>query len=71
MRDLIGSGRFWMAFWLVVFVVALGWAVATVLWWSDSTRNVNMLSVAALILAPAAGFQACLSMRKADPADPL
>jgi uncharacterized membrane protein YeiB len=70
-RDLFGSGRFWMAFWLGVLTVMTAWAVLTALFWLDSVRNLNALSIAAVLLAPAAGFQATLGMRKADPEDPL
>jgi hypothetical protein len=60
------SGQFWMWLWCCVFGVMVVWGACTVLFWMDSTRNINALSVAANILAPMAGFQASLSMRKAD-----
>lgn len=71
MRALFGSGRFWMWFWAGVTAVMAVWATLTVLFWLDSVRNLNALSVAAVLLAPAAGFQATLGMRKADPEDPM
>jgi len=73
-RRLVASGRFWMWFWtavLAVMAVMAVWAGLTVVFWMDSVRNLNLLSVAAVLLAPAAGFQATLGMRKADPEDPL
>jgi hypothetical protein len=70
-RRLFGSGRFWMRFWAVVLAVMAVWSGLTVAFWMDSVRNLNLLSVAAVLLAPAAGFQATLGMRKADPDDPL
>lgn len=68
---MLGNGRFWLWFWTAVSGVGATWAVLTVLFWLDSVRNLSLLSVAALLLAPAGGFQAALSMRKADPDDPL
>lgn len=68
---LFGSGLFWMWFWAAVLAVMGVWAGLTVAFWLDSVRNLNLLSVAAVLLAPAAGFQATLGMRKADPKDPL
>lgn len=65
----LSSGQFWMAFWLVVLTGMAVWATLTILFWMDSVRNVNALSVAANLLAPAAGFQAALAMRKADDKD--
>jgi hypothetical protein len=66
-----GSGRFWMWFWTCVLILMVGWGVATFLFWWDSVRNLNALSIVALWLACGAGFQATLGMRKADPQDPL
>ena len=65
------SGRFWMTLWTVALTLTLGWTVVTAIFLMDSVRNLNALSLAALILAAAAGFQATLGMRKADPKDPL
>jgi hypothetical protein len=67
----LGSGKFWMGFWTVVLVVMILWGAATFIWWSTSVRNLNALSIVALWLACGAGFQATLSMRKADPDDDL
>lgn len=67
----IGSGQFWMRLWLAAFAVVGAWAVLTVFLWLDSVRNLNLMSVAALVLACAAGVQATLGMRKIDPKDPL
>jgi hypothetical protein len=67
----LGSGRFWMRFWLTVFVIMLVWGILTFLFWMDSVRNLNALSIVALLLACGAGFQSTLGMRKADPQDPL
>jgi hypothetical protein len=60
-----------MWFWLSVGVVMLLWGVATVVWLLDSVRNLNVMTVVGLWIATAAGFQATLGMRKADPADDL
>jgi endonuclease/exonuclease/phosphatase (EEP) superfamily protein YafD len=67
--DVFRSGRFWMWLWTLALCAMLGWGVATFVWWMDSVRNLNALSIAALWLACAAGFQATLGMRKADPDD--
>ena len=68
---MIRSGRFWMWFWTGVFAGMLVWGGLTFLFWMDSVRNLNALSIVAVWLASAAGFQATLGMRKADPEDPL
>jgi hypothetical protein len=70
-RDWLGSGFFWMWFWAAVLALNVVWAVVTVIWLLDSVRNLNLLSLEALLLACGAGFQATLGMRKADPQDPL
>jgi hypothetical protein len=70
-RSLFASGRFWMWWWTGVLAVMAVWAVLTVAFWMDSVRNINALSIAAILLAPAGGFQATLAMRKADADDPL
>lgn len=70
-RRLFASGRFWMWFWAIVLAGMTAWAFLTVAFWLDSVRNLNALSVAAVLLAPAAGFQATLGMRKADSEDPF
>ena len=68
---MLGIGKFWMIFWTVVLCVMLAWGILTFLYWFDSVRNLNALSVVAIWLACGAGFQATLSMRKSDPDDPL
>lgn len=68
---MFSDGRFWMFLWTFVLCIMLAWGVATFLWWMDSVRNLNALSIVAVWLACAAGFQATLGMRKADPKDPL
>ena len=60
-----------MRFWAVVLAVNVVWAIVTVIWLLDSVRNLNLLSLEALLLACGAGCQATLGMRKADPKDPL
>jgi hypothetical protein len=60
-----------MIVWTVALAVMLLWGFATFMWWMDSVRNLNALSIVAVWLACAAGFQATLGMRKADPKDPL
>lgn len=69
LRALASSGRFWMAVWLVAFAGFLVWGGLTFLFWLDSVKNLNALSIAAVWLACAAGIQATLSMRKADDTD--
>ncbi len=66
---LIKSGRFWMILWLAFGAAFAIWAVVTVLFLLDSVRNLSLMSVAALIVAVAAGVQTTLTMRKADDAD--
>jgi hypothetical protein len=68
---MFGDGKFWMIFWSIVFAVMLLWGFATFAWWMDSVRNLNALSIVAVWLASAAGFQSTLAMRKSDPQDPL
>lgn len=71
MKHLFASGRFWSWFWATVFVAMLLWGAVTFVWLLDSVRNLNALSIVALWLACGAGFQSTLSMRKADPRDPM
>jgi type VI protein secretion system component VasK len=69
---LLGSGRFWSRFWLcwVVFWLAnLPLAVFTPL--KSSIEYLVFISVMALVLACANAWQSSLTMRKADPEDPL
>lgn len=68
---MLSSGRFWMWFWTAVLVIMLVWGICTVMFWFDSVRNLNYMSVMALLLACGAGFQSTLGMRKADPEDPM
>lgn len=63
------SGRLWMTVWLVLFAVMLVWGVLTALFWLDSVRNVNALSIVANVGMAGAGIQASLAMRKADDRD--
>lgn len=67
----MGNGRFWMYFWIGVFAAMLVWGAVTFLWLMDSVKNLNALSIVAVWLACGAGIQSTLSMRKADPKDPL
>ena len=60
-----------MWLWTTALVVNIVWAVITVVWLLDSVKNLNLLSLEALLLACGAGFQSTLGMRKADPDDPL
>lgn len=71
LRSLLGSGKAWATFWLVVAALtqALIWPAETI--WAESIRFLNAISVEALVLACLAAFQASLSMRKSDPDDPL
>lgn len=71
LRQMLGSGAFWMRFWTVTLVLVVAWGLVTFIFFLDSTENLNVLSVVALWLACGAGFQATLGMRKADPDDPL
>lgn len=68
---LFSSGQFWMWFWVAIMAIMVVWGICTALFWFDSVRNLNYLSVAALWLACGAGFQSTLGMRKADPEDPM
>lgn len=63
------SGESWMRIWAITLVLVLAWCVMTVLFWLDSVKNLNLLSLVALILSCAAGFQSTLGMRKADKKD--
>jgi uncharacterized membrane-anchored protein len=72
MQKRLASGKFWMRLWLVVFVCALVWGVVTVFTpLLNSTANLNILSIVALLLGCGGGFQATLAMRKSDEDDPL
>lgn len=63
------NGKTWMWGWLCFIAFMLMWSVGTVLWWMDSTRNVNALSLVANVGMGVAGMQASLAMRKADDKD--
>ena len=66
---MIRSGRFWMVVWCSLGVVTIAWGLLTVVFWLDSTKNLNLLSVFAAVVAVAGGIQATLAMRKADSDD--
>lgn len=68
---MLGSGTFWMRFWIAVFILAVIWGGLTFAFLLDSVRNLNAISVVTFWVSCAAGFQATLSMKKADPKDPL
>lgn len=70
-RTRFASGKFWMAFWACVLAAMFIWGGLTFALWMDSVRNLNALSIVAVWLAAAGGFQATLAMRKSDPRDPL
>ena len=71
LRQVLGSGAFWMWFWTGALAIMLVWGVVTFLFLMESVPNLNALSIVAVWLACGAGFQATLGMRKADPEDPL
>lgn len=68
-RSWYASGRLWMTVWLTLFAGVVAWGVVTAVWLMDSVRNLNALSIAALVVACAGGVQATLAMRKADDRD--
>jgi hypothetical protein len=55
--------------WLALFAAVAAWGIVTAVWLMDSVRNLNALSIAALVIACAGGVQATLAMRKADDRD--
>jgi hypothetical protein len=65
------NGRFWTWFWATGIALSLAtiWPAVTI--WAHSFVYVNTVSAIALALGCAAAWQASLSMRKADPQDPL
>jgi hypothetical protein len=70
LQERLASGKFWMSFWLAVFAASLVWGVVTVLTpLLNSTANLNVLSIVALLVASGAGFQSTLTMRKSDEDD--
>lgn len=58
-----------MTIWIVVLIGMVGWGVLTFMFWMDSVRNINALSIVANVGMAAAGLQASLAMRKADRRD--
>jgi len=70
-KERLGDGRLWMRFWVATGVAMGLWGLLTCIFWLDSVRNLNIMTVVGLWIATAAGFQATLSMRKADPKDEL
>lgn len=68
---MLSDGRFWMWVWGVACGAVAAQGAAVILFWLDSVRAVNIMSVEALLLAVAAGFQSTLAMRKADREDSL
>ena len=68
-----GSGVLWMWIWISVFAISGLWGALTFALepLRSSVLNVAALSVFANILAAAGGVQTTLTMRKADPKDPL
>lgn len=68
---MIGSGRFWMFFWIATFISIAIWGGLTFAFWMNSIPNLNALSIVALMLACGSSIQASLAMRKTDPKDPL
>lgn len=69
LQKILRSGQFWMTAWLIFFVAMVFWGILTGLFWMDSVRNVNALSIMANIGMAGAGVQATLAMRKADQND--
>lgn len=67
----VRSGRFWQWHWAiwVLFWLGMIWPSTTI--WRNSLPYLVFLSVMALVLGCAAAWQSSLSMRKADPADPV
>lgn len=69
--ELLASGQFWSKFWLTWVVVWLVAMVPTLTVWKNEIAWTNFMSDMALILACAGAWQSSLTMRKADPEDPL
>lgn len=70
-QTLLGNGRFWTrwrAAWTGVWFANLPVALTV---WKRSLEYLTFISVMALVLSCAAAFQSSLTMRKADPDDPL
>lgn len=72
MRGLLASGKFWTWFWVAwatVWAVQIPIAMLTSL--KTSIEYLIFISLMALVLACLGAGQSSLSMRKADPKDPL
>ena len=67
----VRSSRVWMWVWVAVAVGVIVQGTLVVMFWLDSVRAVNTMSVEALVLCVLAGLQTTLTMRKADPDDPF
>lgn len=68
----MSDGRFWMWFWIAVLVlVTVQTVIIGVMGQLGSVVAVSIMSIEALYFGVGAGFQATLSMRKADPKDPM
>lgn len=65
----MNSGKMWMIIWLAVLAGMICWGILTAVFWMDSVRNINALSIVANVGMGAAGLQASLAMRKADRKD--
>lgn len=70
-RRLLGDGRFWTRWWAAWTGVWIGNIPLALTVWKRSLSYLVFISVAALVLSSAAAFQSSLTMRKADPDDPL
>lgn len=68
---LLASGKFWSWFWLSWIVIWSVGMVPTLTVWRNNIGWTNFMSDTALILASAGAWQSSLTMRKADPKDPL
>ena len=68
---MFASGKFWMWFWAAVLLFVGAQSVVVGVWFLDSVKAINLMSIEALLLSTGAGFQATLGMRKADPDDSL
>lgn len=71
LRNLIGSGRAWARFWVVVAALHVPLIIPAETIWVHNLRFLNAVSVEAPILGCLAALQASLGMRKSDPEDPL
>lgn len=71
LRKAVGNGRVWLKVWLTAAAALVIWGLLTFAFWMDSVENLNAMTVVGLWIAVGACIQASLSMRKADPDDPL